>query len=110
CEARLESCTCTLIDCSFPFISTITLLFGSELPKGVNTEKVSLARPSQKLRTLNTASMTVGVLRPVTRRVLTPPRLKAESNTEKPASSELPGTTSVKVLVNSPAEPITSRD
>src|SRR5215467_5538286 len=82
CEARLECWIRSLTGVSTPAVSNTTLAFGSELPNGVNTLNTSLARPSQKLRTLKTALITVGVLRPVTRRTLTPPMLYEGSSTE----------------------------
>ncbi|MCY1449379.1 hypothetical protein D9M71_661120 [compost metagenome] len=45
---------------------------GSRLPKGEKPLNTKLARPSQKLRRLNTALITVGALRPVLRRTLMP--------------------------------------
>ena len=53
--------------------------FGSRRPKGLTPLKTYSARPSQKLRKLKTALMTVGVLRGSTRRVLTLPTRKTGS-------------------------------
>ena len=59
-----------------PSRSSNTTAPGSASPKGLTPLNMSLARPSQKLRWLNTALITVGVLRASTRRVLMPWTMK----------------------------------
>src|SRR2546423_9488531 len=51
----------------------------SRLPNGSTPLNSFCARPSQKLRWLNTALITDGVLRPVVRRTLTDPTWKSAS-------------------------------
>src|SRR4051812_12439480 len=52
--------------------------------------------------------MTLGALRPVTRRVLVAPTWKTASATGVPFSAACPRTTPRKVLGKTPADPITS--
>ena len=62
----------TWVDPSLPSTgSTTSRWFAlSRVPKGFAPLQTFCARPSQKLRKLNTASTALGVLRPVTLRVL----------------------------------------
>ncbi len=53
----------------------VTRAFVSSIPKGFTPLKNRLARPSQKLRRLNTAPMAEGVFLGGTRRTVTPPSL-----------------------------------
>src|SRR5262249_24659192 len=57
---------------SFRPVSSVTIrwVWPSRAPKGFAPLQTFCARPSQKLRKLKTASTTLGVLRPVTLRVL----------------------------------------
>ena len=77
-------------------------------PKGFCPLNALLARPSQKLRKLKTALTAVGVLRPVTRRVLIPPTWKRASGRGAQTSTSLPGVTPMNCLLNTPWDPTTS--
>ena len=83
---------------------------GSEAPKGVAPVKTLLARPSQKFRTLYTALITDGELRPVTCRTWMPLGMNGDENaTGMEISNALPGCTSTKSLVTTPIDPATCR-
>ena len=77
CEARLESSRRTVTRTG-PFGSSArnTRAFGSRSPRPFTPLKTLSARPSQNCRWLNTALITVGVLRGSTRRVLRDPTRK----------------------------------
>src|SRR5438445_2140005 len=81
-----------------------TLAPGSRFPMGSTPLNSFRARPSQKLRKLNTALIIVGVLRGSTRRTFTPLTLKIGSGMEIPASVVLPTITLVKVMFRTPWE------
>src|SRR3954451_1925406 len=81
----------------------------SPAPSGLTPLKSFCARPSQKLRKLNTALTADGVLRPVVRRTLTPPTWNAVSVGAKAwLSSASPASTSRNVDGTTPWEPTTS--
>ena len=85
CEARLAWVSRTAVGCIDQVVPFCTFLntraFGSRRPKGLTPLNTNSARPSQKLRRLKTALMTVGVLRGSTRRVLIPAMRKSGSAT-----------------------------
>src|SRR5262245_40803024 len=79
--------------------------FGSG-PPGVLPLKTFLARPSQKVSTLKTELIDVGVLRPVTWRL----SRKVALGVTAPASWALPGTMLLKFLSTTPCDPRRSSD
>src|SRR3989442_6541049 len=81
-----------------------TLAPGSRFPMGSTPLNSFRARPSQKLRKLNTALIIVGVLRGSTRRTFPPLTRKIGSGMEIPASVALPTITLVKVMFRTPWE------
>ena len=82
---------------------------GSRGPNGFTPLKTKWARPSQKLLKLKTALMTVGVLRAVTRRMLTPSGLEHRvGNAASPLSTAEPGTMPTNSVSLTPWEPTTS--
>src|SRR5205085_5931722 len=80
-EAALALVRATGTCVSWPLTSCHTAAPAVPEPNGSTPLNVLLARPSQKLRKLKTASIAEGVLRPVTWRTLTPPTLKVVSAT-----------------------------
>src|SRR3954468_8050065 len=77
-------------------------------PNGLTPLKSFCARPSQKLRKLNTALMTDGVLRPVERRTLADPTWKSASSASSVwPSNGSPSLTPVKCAGMTPCEPTT---
>src|SRR6266568_320105 len=101
---------------SVPALAYQTPAEGSSGPKGFTPLNSKWARPSQKLLKLKTALILVGVLRAVTRRMLTPTpptcTLKTASETGVPMSTDLSVAGSVLMpakLVNlTPCEPTMS--
>src|SRR5205823_4454250 len=91
CEARLENGIEMCVGWGVLLPSTFLKMtaFGSRSPNGFTPLKLLLARPSQKLRKLNAALITVGALRPVTRRTLVPLILKTGSCTAVQKSTPL---------------------
>src|SRR5512142_1253379 len=77
-------------------------------PKGLEPLKVKWARPSKKLLKLKTALMLDGVLRGVTRRMLTPPALNISSVGEGALSIADPKVRPVKSDRTTPWDPTTS--
>src|SRR5205085_11240879 len=86
-EAALALVMVTGTCVSWPLTSCHTAAPAVPGPNGSTPLNVLLARPSQKLRKLNTASTTEGVLRPVTWRTLTPPTLNVASATCRQAKA-----------------------
>src|SRR5919197_2417044 len=91
CDAALPGLSCTATGCAMPLasVTNITAL-GSVVPAMFTPLKISLARPSQKFRKLNAAPMTLGALRPVTRRVFTGPTWNTGSATSRQLSAAAP--------------------
>src|ERR1041385_6027836 len=106
-DARLALSRATAVwtHSPMPFM-TRTRAPASARPNGFRPLKMLFARPSQKLRMLNTAFTTEGVLRPVTRRTLRPV-------TEKPFGTRIgvmlsraaPGMMSLNCALWTPCEP-----
>src|SRR5205823_1676254 len=81
----------------------------SAVPNGLRRLKMLFARPSQKLRTLNTALIIDGVLRPVTRRTFKPPTENPfGSGCDVMLSRATPGMMSLNNALWTPCEPPTS--
>src|SRR3954462_12022503 len=94
--------------CSLSLTTCATRAPPSRTPNGLTPLNSFWARPSQKLRKLNTALITEGALRPVTRRTLVPPTLKVGSAVAGLTSSTgFPGSTPRKVEGSTPCEPVT---
>src|SRR3979409_2481265 len=74
CDARLANGIemCTGWGAGEPTMFLKMTAFGSRSPNGLTPLKLLFARPSQKLRKLYAALITLGALRPVTRRTLVP--------------------------------------
>src|SRR4051812_11180985 len=105
----IEQSSVSETSCSLPCTTSPTRAPESRIPKGSTPLNSFWARPSQKLRKLNTALITEGALRPVTRRTLTPPTLKTGSVPgDVVCSTALPGTTLLNTVGSRPAEPATS--
>src|SRR5215467_12073222 len=85
-----------------------TKALGSREPKGLTPLKSFLARPSQKLRKLNTALTLVGVLRGSVRRTVVPPTFQIESGRNVTCSCALPRMMSMKFDRKTPCEPVMS--
>src|SRR3954467_15714022 len=77
-------------------------------PNGSTALKVWLARPSQKLRRMNTALIALGVLRGSTRRVSPAPVWKMPSGGLAQLSAAAPAAAEVNGPLNAPAEEVTS--
>src|SRR3954452_2649995 len=109
CEASDEFGMLTLIMSTPPEALTApTRASTSREPNGSTPLKSFCARPSQKLRKLNTALMTEGVLRPVVRRTSVPPMLNSGSGARKCWSSAgSPGVTPSNTDGLTPWEPDT---
>src|SRR5262249_5647842 len=88
-------------------LATSTRAPASAAPNGLRPLNMLFARPSQKLRTLKTALIADGVLRPVMRRVLTPPTLNVGSGCTLMSSRRAPET-SLNSVFTTPCEPPTS--
>src|SRR5262249_38383364 len=85
-------------------LATSTRAPASAAPKGCGLLNMLCARQPQKLRTLKLASPAAGVLRPVVRRVLTPPTLNVGSASTEMSSRAAPET-SLNTELCTPAEP-----
>src|SRR5262249_34850688 len=105
CEAVLALFRRTAVWLTSPrSFATSTRAPASAAPNGLRPLNMLFARPSQKLRTLNTALIAEGVLRPVTRRVLMPPTLNVGSASTEMLSRPWPET-SLNNELCTPAEP-----
>src|SRR4051812_36178112 len=109
CEASEELAMLTWTCSTLPSEPTLpTRAPPSRLPNGSTPLKSFCARPSQKLRKLNTALMTDGVLRPVVRRTGAPSTLKSGSLVANVWSSAgSPGVTPSKSDGMTPCDPET---
>ena len=106
CEARLELSKRTCCRVSTPSRHTSTPGASAAFPDGVKPLKMRCARPSQNERTENTASMTEGELRDVTRRTCKPPNMNSDlSSASLPSSTAWPGTISSNMRRKVPADP-----
>src|SRR3954453_14989693 len=91
-----------------PELTLPTLALASREPNGSTPLKSFCARPSQKLRKLNTALIADGVLRPVERRTLAEPTWKsASSGSSFWPSNGSPSVMSAKCAGMTPCEPTT---
>src|SRR5919198_1388814 len=109
CDASEEFVMSTGTFWTAPVESTLpTRASTSREPNGVTPLKSFCARPSQKLRKLNTALITDGVLRPVVRRTGVPLTLKSGSLVANVWSSAgSPGVTPSNIDGRTPCEPDT---
>src|SRR3954471_15228256 len=109
CEASDEFGMLTLILSTPPEALTApTRASASREPNGLTPLKSFCARPSQKLRKLNTALIADGVLRPVVRRTLTEPTWKSASSASSVwPSNGSPSVMSLKCAGMTPCEPTT---
>src|SRR5262245_46720598 len=111
CDARLELRRRTRCDVRCPSRQETTRAAVSRGPKGSTPLNTLLARPSQKLRKLNTALIMVGVLRGSTRRVFRAPTWNRASTRGWNWSDSDPGAaaaTAAKSALNTPADETTS--
>jgi hypothetical protein len=104
-DARLELVIRTISGTSWPFDTARALGRGSDSPNGVRPVKISLARPSRKLRTLNTALITDGALRGVTCLMFQLPIRNAGESRESMPSSRPVSVSAEKILRTIPADP-----
>src|SRR3954471_16737234 len=109
CDARLERSRRTTSGATVAPLTARTDARASAPPNGVTALKMLFARPSQKFRRLKTALMTLGALRDVACRTLTPPSENDPSSPSLASSAALPYTTVTNVRLTIPAEPTTSR-
>src|SRR3989454_4243788 len=113
-DAKAEEGMATWTCLRTPASNFQTRALGFLIPNGSPPLNMLLARPSQKLRKLNAALITVGVLRPVTCRVLVPLMLNPEppwntsSGTLAQTSAAPVRLISVKGAPKTPLEPTTS--
>jgi hypothetical protein len=112
CEARLESGRLREVSCKPPFCSTTRRLAGlfstSAWPNTPTPLKSFIARPSQKLRRLNTALIMVGVLRGSTWRAANAPAWNTSPVTSSQASKGPLRRMRVNVASTAPADETTS--
>src|SRR5690349_15219453 len=108
CEAALMFGSWSACRAGAPPGATRTRAVGSPAmlaaPNGSTPLKVLLARPSQKLRRMNTALMTLGVLRGSTRRVSPAAVWKVPSGGLAQPSAAAPAAVEVNVPLSAPAE------